>query len=109
MFNVPAQAQVREEGHMSWVCRRVRLAIRFMPRKNPLLRKQRIGTEVRDQEEIEVSLCGRDTLWMGKISFTRECPPFRNDHLRVDDESTEDKTKLGELEWESYQPGRRTL
>ena len=109
MFNVPAQAQVREEGYMSWVCRRVRLAIRFTPRKNPLLREQRIGAEVRDQEEIEVSLCGRDTLWMGKISFTQECPPFRNDHLRVDDESTEDKTKLGELEREGYQPGRRTL
>ena len=67
--------KVREEGYMIWVCRRVRLAIRFMPRKHPLLRKQRIGPEVQDQEEIQVSLCKRDTLWMGKISFTRECPP----------------------------------
>ena len=82
VLNVPAQAQVREEGYMSWVCRRVRLAIRFMPRKHPHLRKQRIGPEVQDQEEIQVSSCKRDTLWMGKISFTRECPPSWKDHLR---------------------------
>ena len=32
-----SQAQVREEGYMSWDCKQVRLAIRFVPRKNPLL------------------------------------------------------------------------
>ena len=80
VFNVPAQAQVREEGYMSWVCRRA--TIRFKPRKHPHLGKQRIGPEVQGQEEIQVSLCKRDTLWMGKISFTQECPPSWKDHLR---------------------------
>ena len=59
-----------------------------MPRKNPLLRKQRIGAEVQDQEEIEVSLCERDTLRnasrLERITY-------------VDDESTEVRKKLGEL------------